>query len=120
LLPAQSRRRSGLEAMARIAFGKPQESASTQPPPSPPGSGPTRAWRRGATTPSAVVNEPSDRLFLAVMRMPAEAARIRPQLVDMQRTMGAAHIEALSDWMRRFDQALAAGAATTQASSVTL
>ena len=99
LLPADSQHRAILGQIAARLSGRntPKKTAA-----------PTA--RAGLST--FLVNEPSDRLFLAVMRMPYVAAGVRPALIDLQRTVAPDLLPTLGAWQAKYDQAMAAGMAT--------
>ena len=101
LLPENSEFRVELmEIAGRLA----QKASPKQP--SPPSA------RKGLST--FLVNEPSDRLFLAVMRLPHVAAGMRPTLISQQKAIESALLPTLVAWQNKYDQAMAAGMATPQ------
>lgn len=58
---------------------------------------------------STMASAPTDRLLLAVMRLPNYAGALRPELVRMQQSVDPDLLPAVAQWQIRFDQALAAG-----------
>jgi DNA primase len=62
---------------------------------------------------SFVANEPSERLCLAVYKMPELAAQMRPRLLDQHASVTPKLRSALSDWQAKFDQAMYAGMSTS-------
>lgn len=105
LLPENNPQRSQLRQIAARLAGKSQQKQTSAP-----------MARKGLST--FLVNEPSDRLFLAVMKLPQVAASVRPTLIGMQSNADPSLLPALASWQTRYDQAMAAGMATNCADAL--
>ncbi|MGG6318572.1 DNA primase [Stenotrophomonas geniculata] len=102
-LPADSPFQEKLSLIVeRLAAGERQQQSRPQ-------GRPSSSGFQTATSNAPSASAPTDRLLLAVMRLPKYAGALRPELVRMQQSVDPDLLPAVAQWQVRFDQALAAG-----------